>query len=71
MSYILEALKRAEQQRGGPARGAAYLPRAVATDSEPRVRWPWIVGGGVSLAAVAVVVAPFTSCAAIIWQAAR
>src|SRR5512134_2902989 len=65
MSYILEALKRAEQQRGGPARGAAYLPRAVATDSEPRVRWPWIVGGGVSLVAVAVVVAFWPA-----WEAA-
>jgi general secretion pathway protein B len=65
MSYILEALKRAEQQRGGPARGAAYLPRAAATDSEPRVRWPWIVGGGVSLAAVAVVVAFWPA-----WEAA-
>ena len=65
MSYILEALKRAEQQRGGPARGAAYLPRAVSTDSEPRVRWPWIVGGGVSLAAVAVVVAFWPA-----WEAA-
>jgi general secretion pathway protein B len=65
MSYILEALKRAEQQRGGPARGAAYLPRAVATDSAPRVRWPWIVGGGLSLAAVAVVVAFWPA-----WEAA-
>jgi hypothetical protein len=65
MSYILEALKRAEQQRGGPARGAAYLPRAAATDSEPRVRWPWIAGGGLSLAAVAVVVAFWPA-----WEAA-
>ncbi len=57
MSYILEALKRAEQQRGAPARGAASLPRAIATDFEPRARWPWIVGGTVSLVAVAAVVA--------------
>jgi general secretion pathway protein B len=57
MSYILDALKRAEQQRGAPARGAASLPRAMATDFEPRARWPWIVGGGVSVAALAVVIA--------------
>jgi general secretion pathway protein B len=57
MSYILEALKRAEQQRGAPARGSASLPRARASDSESRARWPWIVGGGVSVAAVAAVVA--------------
>jgi len=57
MSFILDALKRAEQQRGAPARGAASLPRAIATDFEPRARWPWIVGGAVSLAAVAAVVA--------------
>ena len=54
MSYILDALKRAEQQRGAPARGAASLPRAIATDFEPRARWPWIAAaGGVSLAAIA------------------
>jgi hypothetical protein len=49
MSYILDALKRAEQQRGAPARGAASLPRAIATDFEPRARWPWIAAGGVGL----------------------
>jgi hypothetical protein len=57
MSYILDALKRAEQQRGAPRRGAASLPRAIATDLEARARWPWIVGGGVSLAAVAALIA--------------
>ncbi len=54
MSYILDALKRAEQQRGGPARGATSLPRAMASDFAPRARWPWIVGGLGGLAVVVV-----------------
>jgi hypothetical protein len=57
MSYILDALKRAEQQRGAPARAAASLPRAIATELEPRARWPWIVGGLAGLALIASAVA--------------
>ena len=57
MSYILDALKRAEQQRGAPARGAASLPRAIASDFEARARWPWVVGGLASLAVVASAIA--------------
>ena len=53
MSFILDALKRAEQQRGAPARAAASLPRAIATDLEPRARWPWVVGGIVGLVVIA------------------
>src|SRR6185369_17414896 len=54
MSFILDALKRAEQQRGAPTRAAASLPRAIATDFEPRARWPWIVGGLAGLVAIVV-----------------
>ena len=59
MSYILDALKRAEQQRGGPARGASSLPRAMASDFAPRARWPWIVGGLGGLAVLVIATLAF------------
>jgi hypothetical protein len=64
MSYILDALKRAEQQRGAPTRGAASLPRAIATDFEPRPRWWWIVGGLAGVGVCAGVIAFWPS-----WEA--
>ncbi|HEU4370646.1 MAG TPA: general secretion pathway protein GspB [Methylomirabilota bacterium] len=51
MSYILEALKRAEEQRGATPR-AVPTPRALP-DGPSRARWWWI-GGGVLGAAVVV-----------------
>jgi len=51
MSYILEALKRAEEQRGTVPRDVPP-PRALP-DGPSRARWWWI-GGGVAGAAVVV-----------------
>lgn len=42
MSYILQALKRAEEQRGASPR-AVPSPRALPPPP-PRARWPWIAG---------------------------
>jgi hypothetical protein len=44
MSYILEALKRAEAERGAPSR-VVPLPYAPLPDGLARGRWPWIAGG--------------------------
>jgi hypothetical protein len=55
MSYILDALKRAEQLRGGAAR-AIRAPRAFPTEGAPR-RWPWLVGGAAGMAVLVVAVA--------------
>jgi general secretion pathway protein B len=57
MSYILDALKRAEQQRGGAGRGAVRVPRAIPTQRASRGPWPWIAAAGVGLGAVVAVVA--------------
>jgi Type II secretion system protein B len=54
MSYILQALKKAEEQRGASPR-AVPTPRALPPASRPR--WPWIAGGLVGLAGIAGVVA--------------
>src|SRR6266850_6903874 len=55
MSYILDALKRAEQLRGGAAR-AIRAPRAFPTEGAPR-RWPWLVAGAAGMAVLVVAVA--------------
>src|SRR5512132_3068934 len=55
MSYILDALKRAEQLRGGPAR-AIRAPRAFPTEGTSR-RWPWLVGGAAGMAVLVVAIA--------------
>ena len=55
MSYILDALKRAEQQRGGAAR-AIRAPRAFPTEGASR-RWPWLVGGAAGMAVLVVTIA--------------
>jgi hypothetical protein len=55
MSYILDALKRAEQQRGGPAR-AIRAPRAFPTEGGSR-RWPWLVGGAAGMAVLVITIA--------------
>ena len=55
MSYILDALKRAEQLRGGPAR-AIRAPRAFSAEGTSR-RWPWLVGGAGGMAVLVVAVA--------------
>lgn len=55
MSYILQALKKAEEARGATPR-AVPMPRAFPPAS--RRRWPWIAGGlGAGAAIVAVVAA--------------
>ena len=55
MSYILDALKRAEQLRGGPAR-AIRAPRAFPTEGASR-RWPWLVAGAGGMAVLVVAIA--------------
>ncbi len=55
MSYILDALKRAEQLRGGPAR-AIRAPRAFPAEGAPR-RWPWLVAGAAGMAVLVVAIA--------------
>jgi len=55
MSYILDALKRAEQLRGGPAR-AIRAPRAFSAEGTSR-RWPWLVGGAAGMAVLVVAIA--------------
>jgi hypothetical protein len=57
MSYILDALKRAEQQRGGAGRGVVRVPRAIPTQRASRGPWPWIAAAGVGLGAVIAAVA--------------
>jgi general secretion pathway protein B len=51
MSYILEALKRAEADRKAEAAmpPARRRPAAIAA---PRLLWPWLVGGGLVLNAL-------------------
>jgi len=51
MSYILEALKRAEADRKAEA---AVTParRRPAASAAPRPLWPWLVGGGLVLNAL-------------------
>src|SRR6266545_4471314 len=56
MSYILDALKRAEQQRGGPAR-AIRAPRAFPTEAASRARWPWLAGGAAGMAVLVAAIA--------------
>jgi hypothetical protein len=58
VSYILEALKRAEEQRGASPR-AVPTPRALPPVS--RARWPWIAGGLAGAAAVVAAVALWTT----------
>ncbi len=56
MSYILDALKRAEQQRGGPAR-AIRAPRAFPTEAASRARLPWLAGGAAGMAVLVAAIA--------------
>src|ERR687891_540875 len=51
MSYILDALKRAEQERGVSPR-AVPPPREMPEGSLARARGPWIAGGLVGAAAL-------------------
>ena len=57
MSYILDALKRAEQQRGGPARASVRAPRDTPLEAVSRGPWPWVAAGVVGLGAIVAVVA--------------
>lgn len=54
MSYILDALKKAERDRRGrvPTLGTMHAPAAVRR----RPLWPWIAGGALAVNAVALVV---------------
>ena len=52
MSYILDALKRAEQQRGGAARVGVRLPRDLPLEAAARGPWPWIAATAVGVAAI-------------------
>jgi len=51
MSYILEALKRAEADRKAEAVGTPTRRRPAAS-AAPRPLWPWLVGGGLVLNAL-------------------
>ena len=51
MSYILEALKRAEADRKAEAVGTPAR-RRPAPSAAPRPLWPWLVGGGLVLNAL-------------------
>jgi hypothetical protein len=57
MSYILDALKRAEQQRGGAARASVRAPREMPLDGASRGPWPWIAATAVGVGAVVAAVA--------------
>jgi hypothetical protein len=57
MSYILDALKRAEQQRGGAARTIMRAPRELSFDGASRGPWPWVAAGGIGVGAVVAAVA--------------
>src|SRR5258706_9755283 len=59
MSYILDALKRAEQQRGGPTRVGTPVTRPVVF-SEAARWWPWIAAafGGLGLVVAAIALWP-------------
>jgi general secretion pathway protein B len=52
MSYILDALKRAEQQRGGAARAGVRVPRNLPLEAAARGPWPWIAATAVGVAAI-------------------
>jgi len=56
MSYILDALKRAEQQRGGPARASVRAPRDTPFEAASRGPWPWVAAGVVGVGAIVAVV---------------
>src|ERR1700752_224094 len=49
MSYILQALKKAEEERGASPR-AVPTPRPLPPMT--RARWPWLAGGVIALAGV-------------------
>ncbi len=59
MSYILDALKRAEQQRGGPTRVGTPVTRPVVFSDAARW-WPWIAAafGGLGLVVAAIALWP-------------
>src|SRR5687767_7955448 len=57
MSYILEALKKAEEERGASPR-AVPTPRALPPIVS--ARWPWIAGGALALAVAGGAVALWT-----------
>jgi general secretion pathway protein B len=52
MSYILDALKRAEQQRGGAARAGVRVPRNLPLEAAARGPWPWIAATAAGVAAI-------------------
>ena len=52
MSYILDALKRAEQQRGDAARATARAPLATTFEEATRGWGRWIAGGVVGVGAL-------------------
>src|SRR5262245_731405 len=54
MSYILQALKRAEEDRRTEqaARGAAQARLRAGTTT--RSMWPWVVGGGLAVNALVI-----------------
>jgi hypothetical protein len=62
MSYILDALKRAEQQRGGPTRVGTPVTRPVVFSDAARW-WPWIAAafGGLGLVVGAIALWPASS----------
>jgi hypothetical protein len=57
MSYILQALKKAEEARGATP-GAVAMPGAPPPMSRPR--WQWIAGGAAGLACIGVAAALWT-----------
>ena len=52
MSYILEALKRAEADRKAEAAAATPAGRRPTATAARRPLWPWLVGGGLVLNAL-------------------
>ncbi|WP_168204726.1 general secretion pathway protein GspB [Noviherbaspirillum sp. UKPF54] len=60
MSYILDALKRAEAERGTGAPHGQHLPPAAAASAAPapqRAPWPWIIAGTLASALAAALAA--------------
>jgi general secretion pathway protein B len=49
MSFILDALKRAEQQRSAGTSASTRSPRPVLVEGSPRGPWPWIAAAAVAV----------------------